>query len=129
MRINKDGEWIGTPIRVERSINDLVIVDNALNDSMLNPRILREKNCEEDKHNKKDASGCVEKTKDDHENKERNDNPETHEEAKISNHEEEINKNEGIGVRKSSRIQKKRMVITEDEIGDCDDKNDPDYNE
>ena len=42
MRVNKDGEWIGTPIRVERSINDLVMVDNALNDSMLNPKMLRE---------------------------------------------------------------------------------------
>ena len=40
VRVNKDGEWIGTPIQVERSINDLVLVDNALSDSMLNPRIL-----------------------------------------------------------------------------------------
>ena len=129
MRINKDGEWIGTPVRVKRSINDLVIVDNALNDSMLNPKIMKERNYEDDKHNRKDASDHVEKTKDDHENKERNDNPETHEEAKISNHIEEINENEGISVRKSSRIQKKRMVITEDEVADCDDINDPDYNE
>ena len=33
--MNKDGDWIGTPVTVERSINDLVLVDNALNDSML----------------------------------------------------------------------------------------------
>ena len=34
---NKDGDWIGTPVRVDRSIND-----NALNESMLNPSILKE---------------------------------------------------------------------------------------
>ena len=39
VKINKDGEWVGTPVRVERSVNDLVIVDNALNDSMLSPQI------------------------------------------------------------------------------------------
>ena len=127
VRINKDGEWIGTPIRVERSINDLVIVDNALNDSMLNPRMLRERYYDENKHNKMDASGHDEKVEDDHENEERNDNHEMHEEAKISNHEDETNKNEETGVRKSSRIQKRRMIITDDEIGDCDDENDPDY--
>ena len=38
VRVNKDGEWIGTPIRVERSVNDLVLVDNALNDSILGSR-------------------------------------------------------------------------------------------
>ena len=36
----KDGTWIGTPITVERSINDIIPVDNALNESMLNPGIL-----------------------------------------------------------------------------------------
>ena len=36
--MNKDGDWIGTPVTVERSVNDLVLVDNALNDSMLGPR-------------------------------------------------------------------------------------------
>ena len=44
VRKNKDGEWVGTPVRVDRSINDLVLVDNALNESMLNPSILKEEN-------------------------------------------------------------------------------------
>ena len=26
---NKDGEWIGKPVKVDRSINDLILVDNA----------------------------------------------------------------------------------------------------
>ena len=37
--INKKGEWIGTPITVERSVNDLVLVDDALDESMLNPEL------------------------------------------------------------------------------------------
>ena len=37
---NKDGKWIGTPITVDRSINDIIPVDDALNESMLNPSIL-----------------------------------------------------------------------------------------
>ena len=80
VRVNKDGEWIGTPIRVERSINDLVIVDNALSDSMLNPRLLKDKYYDEKKHNETDAANSDEKVKDDHENKERNENHGTHDE-------------------------------------------------
>ena len=39
----KDSTWIGTPITVERSINDIIPVDKALNESMLNPGILANK--------------------------------------------------------------------------------------
>ena len=35
--LNKKGEWIGTPVTVERCVNDLVLVDDALDESMLNP--------------------------------------------------------------------------------------------
>ena len=45
---NKDGDWIGKPIRVDRSINDLVLVDDALNESMLNPGIIEDKNSLDD---------------------------------------------------------------------------------
>ena len=110
-------------------MNDLVIVDNALNDSMLNPKSAKERNLEDKENNREDASEYEKKNEDACENIERNGNTEMHEEANINNHVEEANKNEGISVRKSSRIQKKRMVITEDEMGDCDDKNDPDYND
>merc|ERR1711872_349490 len=36
----KDGNWIGIPMIVERSINDVIPIDNAVNESMLNPSIL-----------------------------------------------------------------------------------------
>ena len=39
IKLNKKGEWIGTPVTVDRSVNDLILVDNALSDSMLGPRI------------------------------------------------------------------------------------------
>ena len=39
--INKKGNWIGTPVTVERSVNDLVLVDDALNESMLKPELLK----------------------------------------------------------------------------------------
>ena len=32
--MNKKGNWIGTPVTVERSVNDLVLVDDALEESM-----------------------------------------------------------------------------------------------
>ena len=54
VRMNKDGEWIGTPIQVERSINDLVLVDSALNDSMLNLRTSKAKESEKEKQRKED---------------------------------------------------------------------------
>ena len=40
---NKNGKWIGTPITVERSVKDLILVDDALNESMLSPRVKEDK--------------------------------------------------------------------------------------
>ena len=36
---NRNGKWIGTPMTVERSVNDLILVDDALNESMLSPKV------------------------------------------------------------------------------------------
>ena len=47
---------------------------------------------------------------------------EMQEEIRTNDHVKDVTENEGINVRKSTRIKKKRMVITEDEIGDCDNK-------
>ena len=35
----KRGDRIGTPVTVERSVNDLVLVDDALDESMLKPEL------------------------------------------------------------------------------------------
>ena len=60
------------------------------------------------------------------ENKEESNDSEMQEEIRTNDPVEDITKNEEDNVRKSTRIKKNRMVITEDEIGNCDDENDPD---
>ena len=40
--INKKGEWIGTPTRVERCVKDVILVDTALNDSILNSKVVED---------------------------------------------------------------------------------------
>ena len=37
VKVNKKGNWIGTPVTVERCVKDLVLVDAALDDSTLSP--------------------------------------------------------------------------------------------
>merc|ERR1711873_337840 len=51
IRMSKNGDWIGTPVTVDRSVNDLVLVYNALNDSMLGSRVTAKKDelCEGEK--------------------------------------------------------------------------------
>ena len=114
-------------IRVETSVNDLVIVDNALNDSMLSPQIERKSNQENKRHAREDLSDHGNKKKDVTENKEGSNDSEMQEEIRTNDPVEDVIENEEVNVRKSTRIKKKRMVITEDEIGDCDDIDDPDY--
>ena len=39
VNLNKKGEWIGNPVTVERCVSDVILVHNALNKSMLNPKL------------------------------------------------------------------------------------------
>ena len=127
VKMNKDGEWVGTPVRVERSVNDLVIVDNALNDSMLSPQIKKTTNQENKEYAWEEVSNYNNKGKDVTETQEESNDSEIQEEIRTNDSVEDVPEDEVINVRKSTRIKKKRMVITEDEIGDCDNKDDPDY--
>ena len=38
VNLNKKGEWVGNPVTVERCVKDVILVDNALNESMLSPK-------------------------------------------------------------------------------------------
>ena len=105
-----------------------MIVDNALNDSMLSPQIKRKTNQENKRHAREDLSDHGNKEKDVTENKEGSNDSEMQEEIRTNDPVEDVTENEEVNVRKSTRIKKKRMVITDDEIGDCDDMDDPDYN-
>ena len=151
IRMNKNGDWIGTPVTVDRSVNDLVLVDNALNDSMLGSRLAAKKDesCEKKKianddeiskdnimnddkaleitnpetsnTDNDDSINTIEK---DDDNKEAEEDPEPR--TVIDENDDGENRS-GTEVRKSTRKRVQRMIIEADDIGDCDTKNDPDY--
>ena len=90
----KDGEWVGTPVRVERSVNDLVIVDNALNDSMLSPQIKKKINQADKKHAREDSSNLDNKEKDVTENMVENNDSEMQEEIRTNDPVEDVTEND-----------------------------------
>ena len=87
----------------------------------------------QDNDEKDDKSGYDERTKDEEKDEESNarhdENHEMHEIVEVNNDTGEVGNmaDENINVRRSSRPRKQRMEIDDEEIGDCDDKNDPDY--
>ena len=151
VRMNKNGDWIGTPVTVDRSINDLVLVDNALSDSMLSPKTMcTKKNGLDEKENTPDDDDEINKSDDDDNTSPTtapvNSNDETKnpddiiasetketeveedpEPATIVVENEDTDKTPDTGIRKSTRKRIQRMVIETDDIGDCDNENDPDY--
>ena len=151
IRMNKNGDWIGTPVTVDRSVNDLVLVDNALNDSMLSPRVTAKKDelCEKEKSTKdneisKDGivtiDEATESTNPELDGTHNNDVTNTieeddnsteankdHEPETTANRDDEDKNRPGIEVRRSARKRVQRMTIEADDIGDCDTTDDPDY--
>ena len=140
--------------------NDVILVDNALNESMLNPRLLgkadssqnKRKDVENMKNNEENdeakngdtfvngTQNDVNDTVDDIRNEITETGDRSNDDTMIEeNNEVEktvIKKNENVTadetkithkVRRSSRNRKQRINDDNDEIGDCDDKNDPDY--
>ena len=87
----------------------------------------------QDKDEQDDKSGYDERTGDEEKDEERNarhdENHEIHEIVEVNNDTGEAGNmaDENTNVRRSSRPRKQRMEIDDEEIGDCDDKNDPDY--
>ena len=126
---------------VERSVNDLILVDDALNESMLNPRIQES----EVKENVNDQTSKTEEViAEDNpevaleENKKGNvqqDDTEITIEAKSRNTDKDNyetvelkdDTKQDVDVRRSQRERKQRFNIHPDEMGDCDDENDEDY--
>ena len=108
---------------------DLVRVDNALSDSMLNPRISKVKGNDRDEQ-RKEVKIDDDKESEKGERVDEN-GAENHEMQEVDEKDDGMSVNEvadeEINVRKSSRIRKQRMMINNDEIGDCDDEKDPDY--
>ena len=129
---NKEGNWIGTPKIVERSINDVILIDKAINESLLNlglneteveakegvhgddENIIHEEivNSETEELIEKENLNQNDKTNEDNDSVDRNDNYET---------------NNQIPVRRSERIRKRIVDLNPEDIGDNDNANDKDY--
>ena len=127
--MNKKGNWIGTPVTVERSVNDLVLVDDAFDESMLKPGLQNNELKEYDDQN----NDLKENDDQDSENEDVtwNENQDIQEivndtDKNVNGNDEDEDKHE-IEVRRSNRKRIQRINIQPDEIGDCDDENDQDY--
>ena len=132
----KDGNWTGTPISVERSINDIIPIDTALNESMLSPSVLeKEKHIADDENvNETDENTIDDGNEVVNGNEDENIDEEVNDEKKEDTDEQYIEKEitrkvEGGNkqTRKSERIKKQRFEIHPDDIGDNDDEKDKNY--
>ena len=127
---NKDGDWIGTSKIVERSINDVIPVDKAVNESMLNPTILEK--VITDGTSKIDEEVIGEEDEEIQGINERNEVNDTDEITlnnddsgnKVNDNDESVNQKQ---VRRSGRIKKQLVNINPEDIGDNDNENDEDY--
>ena len=131
VRKNKDGKWIGTRMTVDRSVNDIIPADAALNESMLN--CSKQIESTDTGGDEDDADG---NEIDDEDDADRNeiDDEEIKDDGEEINGKEEANvenKNcntEGIvQLRRSERVRKQRYELNPDDIGDDDSKSDADY--
>ena len=131
IRKNKEGMWIGTPVTVERSINDVIPIDKAMNESVINLNRIELDDTDgvhddENIINEKTVEGITEEVagseelshKDDHESNEDNGSND-----KFDNRES----NDKIQVRRSERIKKRIKDIKPEDIGENDDVKDKDY--
>ena len=125
---NKKGNWIGTPVTVERSVNDLILVDDALNESMLNPKIQEievkdysdETRTDEVEEDEKQSTELVDSNEG---------NVESLEDELITDKVENDETGDKVmqTVRRSNRNRNQQFNIHPDEIGECDDEKDKDY--
>ena len=105
---------------VDRSINDIIPVDAALNESMLN--------CSKQIDNTETGNDENDTEGDETDNDETKDDGEEmtgKEEAKIED--KNCNMEEKIQIRRSERVRKQRYKLNSDDIGDDDNKSDEDY--
>ena len=139
----KDGNWTGIPTTVERSINDVIPIDNAVNESMLSPSILEKEIANDtDETDEKVSTKDDGKTNEDDEiilddisgdekpignmlgNEEGTEintveGKKDYDGKEITREKEESNKQ----TRRSERIRKQRVEIHPDDIGDNDNEN------
>ena len=138
--INKKGEWIGTPVTVERSVNDLVLVDDALDESMLNPEVenmdMRTNIDDQASGNNEDIGSENQETQRIFVNNEKTENKDDQLKKEIimddpgdniTIEKRKIENEPNIEVRRSQRKRNQRIDIQPKQIGGCDDAKDVDY--
>ena len=127
---NKEGNWVGTPMKVERSINDVIPIGKAIDESLLNL-------------GSNEIEGEVEDVE--HENiaHEENINDEikeitgndkliqtddsTNEDYDLNDENDNHKENNHTPVRKSERLRKRLIDIDPEDIGENDNEKDKDY--
>ena len=148
----KDGNWTGTPTTVERSINDVIPIDTALNESMLSPSMLEKEIAididkidenawtnNDEKTNENDETildgitgdeKLIEDMLNDEEDTNINDENKNCDGEKKDDKKKEITRkgeDSNKQTRRSERIRKQRVEVHPDDIGDNDDENDKNY--
>ena len=119
VRMNKDGDWIGTPVTVERSIND---DDDRINKSNTSDDTVTTTITPVNDSKLTEANDNM--TTSDTEEPETKEDPEP---VTVVNENDDTKEETNAKARRSSRKRVQRMVIETDDIGDCDNENDPDY--
>ena len=127
---NKEGNWIGTPMMVERSINDVIPIGKAIDESLLNLDSneieieVEDVECEnviqEDKINDKieEITGNDEQIQND---------GSTSEDYDLNDKQDNHKENNHTPVRKSERLRKRLVEINPEDIGENDNEKDKDY--
>ena len=127
---NKEGNWVGTPITVERSINDIIPIGKAINESLVNldSRDIEVETEDEEQENiihEENINDGIEETTGNENLIQTDDNQKEDYDlnGKNDNHKEDNH----IPVRKSERIRKRLIDIDPEDIGENDNAKDKDY--
>ena len=123
---NKNGKWIGTPMTVERSVKDLILVDDALNESMLSPKV-KENKIEIENETQNDEVKEDEKQNAETVNSNEGNNESLEDELNDKIESDKTSDETMQNVRRSNRNRNQRYNIHPDEIGENDDEKDEDY--
>ena len=133
---NKEGIWIGTQKIVERSINDVIPIDKAINESLMNLGLSEtEVEATDGVHESEEnitqegklngETGELPENED--ENLNQNDTNEPKEDNDSGDKNDNYEANDRIPVRKSERIRKRLIDLNPEDIGDNDNVKDKDY--
>ena len=133
---NKEGIWIGTQKIVERSINDVIPIDKAINESLMNLGLSETEveatdgvhESEENITQEGNLNGETEELpENEDENLNQNDTNEPKEDNDSGDKNDNHEANDRIPVRKSERIRKRLIDLNPEDIGDNDNVKDKDY--